>query len=67
MSRVVSETEKQAAKQLLQDEKSDQDKQNLFREQSSAAQSRAISAYLETEQAEQNNYLSEVLGVDVYT
>ena len=67
LTRVVSETEKQAAQRQLQEEKSGQEKQNLFREESTASQNRAINAYLQTEQAEQDNYLSTVLGIDVYT
>ena len=67
VTRVVSESEKQAARQQLESEDSDQNNPNLSRDETSLRQSRAINAYLDTEQEVQKKYLSDVIGIDVYT
>ena len=66
-SRVITEAEKQAARQQLQrDEDGQNNQSNLSRDGASSGDGRAINAYLETQQADQKNYLSDVLGIDVY-
>lgn len=67
ITRIISESEKQAAKQQLLNEPFEQSGNNLSKDESTSSESRAVSAYLETEQADQKNYLSDVLGIDVYT
>ena len=71
LTRVVSETERQAAQQQLnqqQDQRNTQaDNPNLFREPLSANTNRAINTYLQNEQDMQLRELSNVLGIDVYS
>jgi Ni,Fe-hydrogenase III component G len=67
VTRVVSESEKQAARQQLESENSGQNSSGLSRDESSLRQTRAINAYLDTEQEVQKKYLSDVIGIDVYT
>ena len=65
LARVVTEAEKQAAKQQLEQNYSDQ-QQNLFRDEASRLEKRAIQAFSENGQLEQNENLSQLLGIDVF-
>lgn len=65
LARVVTEAEKQAAKLQLEENYSEQ-QQNLFRDEASTREKRAIQAFNENGQLEQNENLSELLGIDVF-
>lgn len=71
LTRVISESERQAAQQQLsqqQDQRNAQSENaNLFREPVSTNINRAINSYLENEQDQQLRELSDVLGIDVYS
>ncbi len=63
-SRVVNESEKQAARQEFESSFDQQNRDNLYREQA-GGQSRAIKAYLDNDGTDQKAYLSDVLGIDI--
>ncbi|MGD2118709.1 MAG: hypothetical protein PVG66_10130 [Chromatiales bacterium] len=63
--RDVSDAEKQSASRQFEDSLSRQRQPNLTQDQPGLRQSQAINAYQETEQGDQKQYLSEVLGVDL--
>ena len=66
ITKTVTETEKQSARNQLEDRNSSrQNNSNLFREQLPAYENRAISTYEENQGDTQKSYLSEVLGIDV--
>jgi hypothetical protein len=68
ISRVVTEAEKQSAQQQLESKQSQNQQQNLFRDEPvSTFEQRAISTYVENEQDQQKQNLSDVLGIDVYS
>ncbi len=67
-SRVITEAEKQSAQQEFESSLSSNQQQNLSREQPLATpEQRAISAYVENDQDQQKQNLSDVLGIDVYS
>ena len=67
VTRVVSESEKQTARQQLESDNAGQNSSGLTRDEASLRQTRAINAYLDTEQDIQKTYLSDVIGIDIYT
>jgi len=68
VNRVVSEAERQSAQQELESNLSQEQQQGLFREQPvPTPEQRAINAYVENEQDQQKQNLSDVLGIDVYS
>ena len=68
VNRVVSEAEKQSAQQEFESNLSQGSQQGLFRDQPvPTPEQRAINVYVENEQEQQKQNLSDVLGIDVYS
>lgn len=66
VARPVTEAEKQSAQQQLDSRNSEQRQQNLFRDQpNSSYTQKALNSYVTNDEAEQNRYISDVLGIDV--
>ena len=68
IKQVISQAEKQTAQQELESNLSQNQQQTLSREQPlSSTEQRAINAYVDNEQEQQKQNLSDVLGIDVYS
>lgn len=66
--RVITEAEKRSAQQELESNLSQNQQQSLSREEPlSTPEQRAINAYVENEQDQQKQNLSDVLGIDVFS
>ncbi|NNJ92064.1 MAG: hypothetical protein HKP55_10335 [Gammaproteobacteria bacterium] len=68
LDRVITEADKRSAQQELESNLSQNQQQTLSREQPlSTPEQRAINAYVENDQEQQKQNLSDVLGIDVYS
>jgi len=68
LNRVITEADKRSAQQELESNLSQNQQQTLSREQPlSTPEQRAIEAYVENDQDQQKQNLSDVLGIDVYS
>jgi len=68
LNRVITEADKRSAQQELESNLSQNQQQTLSREQPlSTPEQRAIDAYVDNDQDQQKQNLSDVLGIDVYS
>jgi hypothetical protein len=68
LNRVISDAEKRSAQQELESNLSQNQQQTLSRELPlPAPEQRAINAYVENDEEQQKQNLSDVLGIDVYS
>lgn len=65
VTRIVSESERQSARQQFENSYQQASQGQVTRDRPSGSDSRAIRAYLSNEESEQKDYLSDVLGIDL--